>query len=158
MPHSMPSELSQPGSSLTSVFRQFWTKHSRASTWSGVAVGLLLMLLAFGGYDADRSLDARGVETDAQVEKVIRGKDPQYRVRFTLPDGKTISTRTDYANGGARPGDSIRVEYDPEFPETVSEVGSRDGAWILYGTTGLTGVAALAHSIWRLWRPAARQG
>lgn len=115
------------------------------------------MLMAFGGYDADRSLDARGVETDARVEDVIGGKDAQYRVRFTLPDGQAMSTRTDYAKDGAKRGDLIRVEYDPEFPETVSEVGSRDGAWILYGALGLTGLAALTHSVWRLWRPAAPQ-
>ena len=131
----------------------FWEKHPRLAASVGVLCGLVFLLIAYGGYDADRSLDERGVETEAIVEKVLNGRDPQYRVRFTLPDGRVISTRTDYAVGDAEAGDRIRVEYDPEYPETVSEVGSRDGAALLYGGFGVVGLAAVGHALWRLRHP-----
>lgn len=124
----------------------------------GVVAGVLCLLMALGAYVSDHALDKSAVQADAQVEGVTGAKDPQYRVRFSLPDGRVVTTRTDFANADHRVGDTIRVEYDPSDPKTVAEVGSRSGAWILYDAFGLMGVAAVGYSVFRLWRPKKSDG
>jgi hypothetical protein len=132
--------------------RDYWQRHPRAWLVFEFVFGALALLVAFGGWLADHDLSARGVRGTAEVVEVLHGKDPQYVVRFTLSSGRIATERTAYATRGAHVGEVIRVEYDPEDPSTVAQVGSRSGAWILYGGWGLVGLGLIGHAFWKVWR------
>lgn len=129
---------------------RFLDRHPRIGASIVTAMGLVVLLGGVGGYIDDRDLTARGVTTQATVVSAYPGRDPAYDVRFTLPGGQVVTERTDYASNGARVGDAMRIEYDPQDPSTVSEVGARSAAWILWGTWLLTGAGLSLWSL-RLW-------
>jgi hypothetical protein len=132
--------------------REFWRRHPRADLTFEFVMAAVVLLAGLGGYASDHDLSTRGVRGTAEVVQVLNGRDPQYRVRLTLPDGRTLTERTSYANTGAHVGDVIQVEYDPEDPTTVAQVGSRDDAWVLYGAWSLVGLGLLCHASWRLFK------
>lgn len=80
----------------------FWEKNRTANVVVGFFVGVLFLMGGLDGLDADLSLDADAVVTDAVVEDVVSTRDPQYRVRFMVPGGEEVSTRTMFAKGDAR--------------------------------------------------------
>jgi hypothetical protein len=115
-------------------------------------MGTVILLGGVGGFLADRDLGSRGVTTTARVVDVNLGRDHSYDVRFRLPGGDVVTGRTSYALPGAAVGDDIPVEYDPEDPETVAQIGTRSHAWILWGVWALTGLAVLLYATWLFWR------
>jgi hypothetical protein len=145
----MPS----PRSYVASVVRsEWWERHPRLQASIVIAFGTVICLAGFGGLLADRDLSARGVTTTARVVEVNVGRDPSYDVRFQLPNGDVVTEGTSYAELGSAVGDDIRIEYDPEDPATVAQVGARSWAWILWGGWGLTGLGMLLYSVRMLRR------
>ena len=117
-----------------------------------LGVGLVVLGTGLGGWSIDRDLSARGVRTTAVVVEVQSGWDFSYVVRLDLPDGRSVTERTSYADVGADVGDTIDVEYDPEDASTVAQVGARSAAWILWGGWTLTGVVTVIAGLVRYSR------
>lgn len=133
------------------MIKRFWNRHPRLEAALGTALGLAIVLGGAGGYADDHALAARGVSTTALVVGAHPGRDPSYDVRFALPDHRVVTAETSYADNTATVGDTIRIQYDSQDPQTVAEAGARSGAWIVWGGWLLTGVAMTLYSI-RLWR------
>lgn len=97
-----------------------------------LCVGLLFMAAGIYGFFKNRSLARTGLRADAEVVDLhIRvsydgetGTSRTYYpiVRFRTADGQEVQART-RAGGSpppARPGDQVRVVYQPGNPQTVS--------------------------------------
>jgi hypothetical protein len=125
----------------------WWARHPRLQASIVAILGTVILLGGLGGFLIDRDLASRGVTTTAQVVDVNLGRDHSYDVRFQVPSGDVVTGRTSYALSGAAVGDDIQVEYDPEDPETVAQVGARSDAWILWGVWGVTGLGLLLYAI-----------
>ena len=130
----------------------WWQRHPRLEAAIVAAFGTVICFAALGGFLADHDLSARGVTTTGRVIDVNPGRDLSYDVRFELPSGDVVTAQTSYALGGSAEGDDIRIEYDPQYPGTVAQVGARSSAWVLWGVWGLTGLGMLLCSVWMFRR------
>ena len=79
-------------------------------------------------------MKAHGVTTTATVVSLHTGKAFYYTVRFSLPNGRTITADTGEANDKSVlvDGDPIQVEYLPEDPTDVDQVGTLGSQSIIW--------------------------
>ena len=86
----------------------------------GTVVVLGFAVMTWRIWSNDLALQSRGQETTARVTEVTSGKIERVHVVFTTGDGREVEAlvgQGDEAPGPrVRPGDEIRVVYDPQHP------------------------------------------
>jgi hypothetical protein len=90
----------------------------------GAAIAIFALLALVFAYDT-HALRDRGLEAEAAVLDKS-GHDPErITVRFTTRDGRVVQDDTEWYvdhDPAVRPGDTIRVVYDPADPHTFQDV------------------------------------
>jgi hypothetical protein len=104
-----------------------------------VAVGVLFVGVGVRNLRADRRLRRRGRSADAEITDIRyewrgtpgeRSLIPFAVLRFALPDGRTVETRSGYGLSWppAKVGDRVEIVYDPENPGRARIVRGLTGA------------------------------
>lgn len=118
-------------------------------------VAAMFLFFAAARFYSAATLSIRGVQARGEVVEQIGGRTEQHRVRFTTEDGQVVETDADGPAGrSAEVGDRVRVTYDPQNPETVSEA---PGDLVLESAAWLVGVGVLVFW-WRRLRRSRADG
>lgn len=137
----------------------------RIRTFAGAALGAILVVGALVHWQIGSSLDEDGRTAAAEVVSVTESRNgaKTATVRFTTPDGRTITTTNrpgELADPPPAVGSTITVVYDPEEPQARvrDPLAPDDGIAgpVVAAAAGLAGLGLLLIPITR-WRARARR-
>lgn len=122
--------------------------------------GLVFMVAGGYGFLKSRHLARAGLRADAEVVDLYERHDGESGrvyypiVRFWAADGQEVVTRT--RSGGspppARPGDRVRVVYQPGSPQVVSIDTVRGRGTVLTGLIFIVGLGMIALDVYNMTR------